>query len=309
MLRRHYVAFVGAAALYCGGAAAGGPDAGLPAAIYTDSPSDQAHPAAGKGVQFESHGALINAQLYQPPGEGVHPTVVLLHGLPGNEQNLDLAQAMRRAGWTVITFHYRGSWGSGGQYSLANGVEDAKALLALLSRPAFATAWGVDSTRIVLAGHSYGGYVAAAVASESPKLLGVALLAPWDVSFDARTWAPLPAAGRRKMAVEAFFDVDGRLAGATANSIFDEVMKEGAKLDLTRCAPGLASRMVLVVTARRDDEGDKATGLLAALHEAHAEHLTAELMDTDHGFNDHRIALEAVVLRWLATLYSAPPRG
>jgi pimeloyl-ACP methyl ester carboxylesterase len=306
MLRRHYLAFVGAAALYCGGAAAGVPDAGLPAAIYTDSPSDPAHPAAGKGVQFESHGALINAQLYQPPGEGVHPTVVLLHGLPGNEQNLDLAQAMRRAGWTVITFHYRGSWGSGGRYSLANGVEDTKALLALLSRPAFATTWGVDSTRIVLAGHSYGGYVAAAVASESPKLLGVALLAPWDVSFDSRTWAPLPPAGRRKMAVEAFFDVDGRLGGATANSIFDEVMKEGAKMDLTRCAPALTSRTVLVITARRDDEGDKATGLLAALHESHAEHLTAELMDTDHAFSDHRIALEAVVLRWLATLDSAP---
>jgi uncharacterized protein len=68
----------------------------LPAAIYTDSPSDPAHPASGAGVQFESRGAVLNAQLYQPPGGGVHPTVVLLHGLPGNEQNLDLAQRVDR---------------------------------------------------------------------------------------------------------------------------------------------------------------------------------------------------------------------
>jgi pimeloyl-ACP methyl ester carboxylesterase len=308
MLRRHYLALAGAATLYCGGAVARAADTGLPAAIYTDSPSDPAHPAAGKGVQFESHGALINAQLYQPPGEGVHPTVVLLHGLPGNEQNLDLAQAMRRAGWTVVTFHYRGSWGSGGRYSLTHGVEDTKELLALLSRPTFATAWGVDSTRIALVGHSYGGYVAARVASDEPKLLGAALLAPWDVSFNERAWAPLPAARRRKDGVEAFFDVDGRLGRTNANSIFEEVMKEGAKMDLTLCAPGLADHALLVVTATRDDEGDKAVGLLAALHEEHAEHLTAELMDTDHGFNDHRIALQAAVLRWLATLDTAQPR-
>jgi pimeloyl-ACP methyl ester carboxylesterase len=280
--------------------AAAAPD--LPAAIYTDPPYDPAHPASGQGIQFESHGALINAQLYQPPGPGVHPTVLLLHGLPGNEQNLDLAQAIRRAGWTVITFHYRGSWGSGGKYRLVNGVDDTEALLALLDQPEKAAAWGVDPSRIVLIGHSYGGYVAARVASDAPKVLGVALLAPWDVSFDERTWAQLPPARRQSVGVAAFFDVDGRLSDASARSIFDEVMKEGTRLDLTGCAPGLIGRHLLIVTATRDNEGDKATGLLAALHEAHAQHLTAELMDTDHGFNDHRIALESVVLRWLVGL-------
>jgi hypothetical protein len=29
--------------------------------------------------------------------------------VPGNEQNLDLARVFQRAGWTVITFHYRGT--------------------------------------------------------------------------------------------------------------------------------------------------------------------------------------------------------
>jgi hypothetical protein len=30
------------------------------------------------------------------------------------------------------------------------------------------------------------------------------------------------------------------------------------------------------------------------------------MFTTDHGFNDQRIALEAYVLDWLATLYGAP---
>jgi pimeloyl-ACP methyl ester carboxylesterase len=299
------VAFLLLPALPSIGAAAS-PD--LSAAIYTDPPIDPAHPASGQGVQFESHGALINAQLYQPPGSGMHPTVVLLHGLPGNEQNLDLAQAIRRAGWTVITFHYRGSWGSGGNYRLVNGVDDTEALLALLEQPEKAASWGVDPARIVLIGHSYGGYVAARVASESAKLLGVALLAPWDVSFDERAWAQLPPVRRQSVGVAAFFDVDGRLSGATARSLFDEVMREGSRLDLTQCAPGLIGRHLLIVTATRDSEADQATGLLAALHAAHDQHLTAELLDTDHGFNDHRIALESLVLRWLDGLAATPKR-
>src|ERR1700722_9933295 len=181
------VAF-GMIGLTCRLAGAATPDASLPAALYTDPPLDPAHPAAGEGIQFQSPGASLNGQLYRPPGEGVHPTVVLLHGLPGNEQNLDLAQSMRRAGWTVITFHYRGSWGSGGQYTLNGGIADAKALLDLLARPSGAPAWGVDPSRIVLVGHSYGGYVAARTAADTPGILGVVLLAPWDITFDTRTW-------------------------------------------------------------------------------------------------------------------------
>ena len=42
-------------------------------------------------------------------GQGPHPTIVLLHGFPGNEKNLDLAQSLRRAGYNVLFFHYRGA--------------------------------------------------------------------------------------------------------------------------------------------------------------------------------------------------------
>ena len=74
------------------------------------------------------HGKLL-ATLYSAGGEGPHPTVLLLHGIPGCEQNLDLAQAFRRAGFHVMTFHYSGSWGSSGNYSLQNDLDDAETVL------------------------------------------------------------------------------------------------------------------------------------------------------------------------------------
>src|SRR5690349_5824361 len=123
----------------------------VPAAIFTDPPSDSAHPASMSVLHIPSHGVLINGIIYTPPGAGPHPTLVICHGLPGNEKNLDLAQAVRRAGWNAVTFNYRGSWGSPGSFRFAQNLEDAAAVLAFLRDTANARRLGIDTRRMVLA--------------------------------------------------------------------------------------------------------------------------------------------------------------
>src|SRR5271167_1602879 len=108
----------------------------VPSAIFTDPPADAAHPAQITVLHIPSHGLLINGIAYQPAGTGPHPTLVICHGLPGNEKNLDLAQAVRRAGWNAVTFNYRGSWGSPGTFRFAHNLQDAEAVLAYLHDPA-----------------------------------------------------------------------------------------------------------------------------------------------------------------------------
>ncbi|MGJ8560874.1 MAG: alpha/beta hydrolase family protein [Litorimonas sp.] len=85
---------------------------------------DAAHPPALAEVNFESFGDRLNGLLHQANGIGPHPTVVLLHGYPGNEKNLGLAQSMRRTGYNVLFFHYRRAWGSGRNFSFSHVVED-----------------------------------------------------------------------------------------------------------------------------------------------------------------------------------------
>ena len=101
-------------------------------AITTDPPRDASFPATMDAFQLPTHGKLVNALAYLAAGRGPHPTVVLLHGFPGNERNLDLAQAIRRAGWNVLYFNYRGAWGSPGDFSFSHCIEDAEAALAWL---------------------------------------------------------------------------------------------------------------------------------------------------------------------------------
>jgi dipeptidyl aminopeptidase/acylaminoacyl peptidase len=98
-----------------------------PVSSQTDTTAKPAYPASMQTFQIASHGALLNAFVYVAAGAGPHPAVVLLHGFPGNERNLDLAQDIRRAGWDVLYFNYRGSWGSPGDFSFSHAIEDTAA--------------------------------------------------------------------------------------------------------------------------------------------------------------------------------------
>jgi len=73
--------------------------------------------------------------IYIASGAGPHPTVLMLHGFPGNEKNLDLAYSVRRAGWNVLAPFYRGAWGSGGTFSFTHTLEDAQASIDFLRQP------------------------------------------------------------------------------------------------------------------------------------------------------------------------------
>src|SRR4051812_8970153 len=147
-----------------------------PQAIWSDPPHDKQHPARMAVLHVPSGGVKINGIALVAPGAGVHPTFVFYHGLPGNEKNFDLLQAVRRAGWNAITINYRGSWGSSGDFRFDNTLADAAALLAFLRDPANARALGVDTTRIVIAGHSMGGWVTAMTAAREHGLTTAVLI-------------------------------------------------------------------------------------------------------------------------------------
>ncbi len=156
----------------------------VPPSVINDPTPDAAYPPHSAQVLVPSHGSGMNGLFYLAGGAGSHPTVVLLHGFPGNEQNLDLAQAIRRAGWNVLTMHYRGSWGSPGTFSIHNVLEDADAAVAFVRRADIASKFRIDTRRIVLGGHSMGGFASAAHARSDEQLLGVFLLDAWNVGQD-----------------------------------------------------------------------------------------------------------------------------
>ena len=265
----------------------------VPSAIFSDPPADAAHPAAMAVLHIPSHGLLINGIVYQPAGAGVHPTLLICHGLPGNEKNLDLAQAVRRAGWNAVTFNYRGSWGSPGNYRFAQNPEDADAVLAYLRDPANAARLGIDPKRIAIAGHSMGGWVTAVTAAHDHALMGAILISAADMGYMGQ----MP----RDKEIALMTENMEALAGVTAESMADEVIANSKAFNLDNAVAGLSQTPMLVLSAE-DGLAPRTDELVKAIQAKGNTRVTAIHAVTDHGWSDHRIYLETTVINWLAQL-------
>jgi pimeloyl-ACP methyl ester carboxylesterase len=272
-------------------------------AITTDPPPDKAFPAAMETFQIPSHGAMLNALAYIAEGAGPHPVVILLHGFPGNEKNLDLAQAIRRDGWDVVYFDYRGSWGSPGDFSFTHSIEDTQAAIEYMGDAAHAKKLRADPAYIVLIGHSMGGFMARYVGAQDPAIKAVGLISAADMGVDKmQSLKP----GQEKMAVDglaAHLAEEGMapLAGCTPQSLAKEVVANAAAWNVPNLAPKLANRTVLVITSD-DGLAPSNDAFVAALRKAGATDLTTVHLTTDHSYSDQRIALEKAVLDGLEDL-------
>jgi uncharacterized protein len=265
----------------------------IPRAIYTDPPRDSANPARMEVLHIPSGGVKINGVAYLASGAGVHPTFVFFHGLPGNEKNLDIAQAVRRDGWNAITVNYRGSWGSPGEFRFSNNPEDADATLAFLRDPANARKLGIDTTRLVIAGHSMGGWVTALTAGHDRGIAGAILISMADMSRVGTTARP--------ELVSFMADDMESLAGVTAESMAADLIANGAKWRVADRVAGLARVPLLVITSN-DGLAPQSDSLVAALRAKGAVSVTTVHFPTDHSYSDRRIALESAIVEWIDQL-------
>jgi pimeloyl-ACP methyl ester carboxylesterase len=263
---------------------------------------DPYYPPALVEFKLHSHGADLNALLYRAGGEGPHPTAIFLHGYPGNERNLDLAQAVRRAGWNALYFHYRGAWGSGGEFSWEHAVEDALAAVAWISAPDFAIDHHADPDRIVLVGHSLGAWVALMAAAQSPELRHVAALCPWNVGVHGGQVMNSMNYKQLKGALASALDPDsGPLRGADPDGLASALQQHAQDYDLLTLTPSMAGKSLLFVSSTADEK--LATGRTQELAESYLEAgaiVERLVVDDDHALSAHRIWLARNLIRWLS---------
>jgi pimeloyl-ACP methyl ester carboxylesterase len=252
--------------------------------------------------QIPSHGFLLNAFTYIAAGPGAHPTIILLHGFPGNERNLDLAQAIRRAGWNVLFFDYRGSWGTSGSFSFENSMQDTQAAIAYLRDPANAARLHADPANIVLIGHSMGGMIAATIGAHDPTLRAIGLISAANMA-SGRLSVVKPNETSNIDNLAAHLDKVGLypLAGCTPKSLARELLANTSRWNFPDFAPLLNPRPVLLITS--DDGLAQASDRLAeGLRSLNDPHLTTLHLATDHVYSGQRIALETAVVDWLNQL-------
>jgi uncharacterized protein len=308
IFKRSLLALAFGAAAACAGETARTADAAPYDPVTMDPAAvDPAYPPTTIELSFESAGKTLNGHIYIADGAGPHPTVVLLHGLPGNEKNLDIAQAARRAGFNVLFFHYRGAWGSEGDYSFTHVIEDTLAAADFLRGEKAVSDYRIDPTRIIYLGHSMGGFAALAAGARDKAAHCVGAISPADLAILAAMFED-PAAREGfaaymdKIGEPAGGDRFGPLRGVTGKSAVADIITIGKTLSMPGLAPEFAGRSVLLVGARGDAPLPPKVFYepLAAAYEAQSDlNLTRKMFESDHVYSSERIALARTVIDWL----------
>jgi uncharacterized protein len=235
------------------------------------------------GVTFDSDGHRLLGVLYLARGEEPKPTVLLLHGCPGLEKNLDLAVRLRDRGWNSLLFHYRGCWGSAGRYDLRTVPRDVTAAVDYLVGCA-----RVDSGRIAVLGHSMGGWAALVTAATEPRLRAVAVY-----GAPARLGAGLQLSPDR---VEKEFT---RFLATTPEEFAWQAAVVADQTDALAAAAAIEPRPLLVVHGTADRWVPVAQA--RELRErAGPSCRYVEVEGADHAFSWHRTELADLVVGWLS---------
>lgn len=257
---------------------------------------DTAYPPSLSELSFESHGKRLNGHMYLANGAGPHPTVILLHGFPGNEKNLDLAQALRREGFNVLFFHYRGAWGSEGDFSFTNVIEDVWAAADFLTIEA--DKYRVDKGKLIPIGHSMGGFAAIMAAANDSRFACTAGLDPADFGL---LGTALAADSPMAAGFAEYSDTLSMLNGFTGAGAVSELTANAEAFSLTARAPQLAGKTVLIVGAQDNDprsRDEMVKPLMDAYAADEAINATTVMLPGDHSFSWTREALINTVADW-----------
>ncbi|HWR62662.1 MAG TPA: alpha/beta fold hydrolase [Clostridia bacterium] len=251
-------------------------------------------------VSIDGNTGRMFGVMYTAKGCRPHPTMIILHGFPGTEKNLDLAHAFRRAGWNSLVFHYRGAWGSEGCFSFQNVLDDVKAALKFLRSDEVIDKYRVDKHNIALVGHSMGGFAALMTAADDPDIKACVAMAPFNLGSMGEK------AGEEYKTLtslqEMFKECILPLNGATVDGLLNEVMTNSKKWNPANAADRILKHNLLLIAGSRDTIALPEFHyypLLDKLLSYSPPNFEYHLLDSDHSFQDKRILLTELIEGWL----------
>jgi uncharacterized protein len=238
-------------------------------------------------VKVRSGNSELKMLQYYPTGKGPHPTLILLHGYTGMPGNVDVAAALSRAGWNVMFFRYRGSWGMPGEFAFQNCVEDAVSMVNYCK--VHAKSLNVDTNQIALFGHSMGGWVALKAAMQLPVVNKVFLLSTWDIYKSVANAKVRGTLNDFYKEANAFAELKLR----SGELLYQPVLQDSAAFQLLVNGPKVNGKKICFLD---EHEGNKA---LVDYFKKHTS-VQYDIWKSDHSFTYTRVAM----LRYLMTFLS-----
>ena len=254
--------------------------------LTEDITIDTKYPASTEELIFPSNGKKIFGFAYLANGKGPHATIILIHGLPGNERNLDMAQSFRRLGYNVFYFNYRGSWGSEGNYKYSNCLEDVKSVVDFITNPKNIEPLRIDTSKIILIGHSLGGglsLIAGMNDARVKRIVALSIFNPYQYATSDSAKADL------KSLIEYIAPLS--MLKCNADTFVNEMVLEKDNYNIEELLSKEKNKPILVIDEHQHNQYIKKYLL--------NKNIEYEVWNTDHGFTNKRIALTKRIVKWL----------
>ncbi len=258
--------------------------------ILNDLKWDMTSPASSTELFIPSGNSQIAGLIYNANGLQKHPTLLLLHGYPGNERNLDIAQVVRSRGWNVIYFDYRGSWGSQGKFSFKNCVEDVLNVVSFCNK--YQDILKIDTSNIVLFGHSMGGWVCLKALQELPTIKKGFVLSTWDIAKDFKNVSN----EKEMLSIVNDPNIAGKyfVLNTSLKDLYTPVLQDKTYFNLLNDAKSLGDKQIIMI-----DEHEKNSQLAEKIKESNKSYFDYSVWQTDHSFTNKRVSLINKVLSFI----------
>jgi predicted alpha/beta-fold hydrolase len=240
--------------------------------------------AFNEEIIFNIKGDSIAGYAFIAKGRNHKETVIMLHGLPGNDNQFDIANSIRRTGRNVIYFNYRGSWGSQGDFLYSNSLEDVYGVIEHLSSLKNSTRLRIDTNAFVILGRSYGGGIALIEGSKNERIKKIIAISSMN-------------AGSRFNPIQKLSELKGWkdylnrqvMLNVNPNIFLQEMLDNKEKYNVVTYKNQLKNKKVLFIESSKNNQSW--IGLL--------KNIDYKIMKSDHNFISNRIELTTVIVNWL----------
>lgn len=257
-----------------------------------------------ESVEIVSDGDTLQARFYRSECEAACTTLLLIPGFPGSTQPdvLGLGARLSSEGLHVLVVNPRGLQESEGTMTFFHALDDIGAAFDWLHEDAVVERFGIDTSAVVVGGHSFGGGTSMAYAARDPRVRAIISLAGTDHGQLIRDYQS-----------DASFAemVDGALSSAQApkgparfdpDATMRELADNQSVFGLRENAARLADRAILLVGGWEDINVTVDRSMLPlyrALGQKGAENVTFLVYHDNHGFGQVREQLATDVRKWV----------
>ena len=210
---------------------------------------------------------------------------------------------MMQEGINALVFDHRGVRESEGVFTQQNALADVNAAIAYLRSTNAAEAMKVDTSRIILAGYSYGGGLALIASLQEPSIYKIASIAEADMGELARRCLE-DDEFRKNAEIQKDEEMGerGMVRGLGGKAFVTSVIDKMDEYDWLKHAEALADKDILLIGGWRDPYATIERFILPiyrALQNRGAKKLNIEVYDTDHSFLGFEEQLARRITSWI----------